>query len=395
MKLRIAGIFLLLASSSLLIIGCPGKNSPSSPAAPADTNTPTSTPTNQNGFTSTPSYTPTASFTPTATNAGGFTSTPSSFTPTYTSTLSYTPTFTYTYTSTSTPTNTFTSTFTATSTATNTVCMDGSGHTCTFTYTPAAPTNTSTLCPTQSFTPTPGANGYSISGTVDYTGESGTVSGTNPIEVVAFQQGSGNGGNYYLVTSNGGSYTIQGLSSGSAYLLVAVYNSSVTGFNWPPAVGSSAELYGTTTCNTSSASQVTVTGNLTGYTLSFGDSNQLSGYGGTVTYSGSMGRVDGCHQIAVLTYPTSTTLYGSSGVTNTSNNQSSEINTNGGSFNMVGGNGGSSPCATQTMNVLAFYVVPGSSCCTIQPGDPYVWQTNVSTSTSPSLNLTISDSQTY
>ncbi|GEM_PF-6826597 len=104
--------FALLFTPFLLQFAC----GPKAPTTPAPSDTPTSTPTNLNGYTSTPSYTPTYTLTPTATNMAGYTSTPSSPTATYTFTLSYTPTktFTSTYTPTSTPTTTPTATPTAT-----------------------------------------------------------------------------------------------------------------------------------------------------------------------------------------------------------------------------------------------------------------------------------------
>ncbi len=408
MKVRLFGAFSLLAFASILVTGCPG-NSPTSPAAPTATFTFTDTPCMNAGgtpctstptFTDTDTATDTATGTPTSTGTSTYTRTftftatdtataTSTGTPTSTPTVTDTPTITDTPTETlsPTPTGSDTATFTRTSTPSSTPTK-------TSTNTPVVPTNTATLCPTQSFTPTPLANGYSISGSVGFSGTG--VNGSHPLQVVAFDTNGNNGNPYDLVTTNNSSYTIQGLSAGATYMVVAFFNPSVTGFSWPPALGSYAAMYGTSSCTVSLASPIIVSGAMTSKNVTIGTANLINGYGGTASYSGSLGRVDGCHGIIVELFPTGTTLYGASNsVTAVSSNNDAYVQTNGGSFTLVGGKGGGNACAGQTVNILAYYNAGTGGCCGIQSGDPYVFLQNQASGTSPSLTISLTDSQTY
>lgn len=224
---------------------------------------------------------------------------------------------------------------------------------------------------------------------MNYTGGSGTVSGSHPIEVVAFLPSGGNNPAHALVTTNNSSYTITGLVNGTAYTVVAAFNPSVTGFHWSPPPGSFAALYGTALCSPSSSPQVTVTGNMSGINLTFGNTNILNGYGGTAGYSGSAGNVDQCHGVMVSTYPAGTGIGG----IGSANNNNEYVNTNGGSFYMINSVGGSSVCVTQTQDILAFFDKAGTG--SIQTGDPYIFLDSQSSSTSPNLTISIDDTNIY
>ena len=406
-------------------MGCPGANSPSSPAPSGLTNTstftptgswtpsasPTKTPSTTATDTPTPTATRTATNTPTQTLSRTSTNSPTETptkTPSDTATGTPTPTLSRTATDTPTVTQTFTpsstatdsSTPTETSTSTDTVPASPTNSptdspTATITRTPSntpteTVTRTPTLCPTSSPTATPGANGYSISGTVNYTGGSGTVSGTHPIAVVAFDPNNGNSAPHAVVTTNNSSYTITGLVNGKSYTIVTFFNPSVAGFYWSPPPGSYAGLYGTSLCSPSSSPQVTVTGDMTGIDLAFDNTNILNGYGGTASYSGSAGKVDQCHGIIVATYPAGT---GIGGIGSVSNSDTTFVNTDGGSFYIIGGNGGGSVCVTQNQDILAYFDKAGTG--NIQTGDPYVFLGSQDSSTSPSFTLSIDDTNIY
>lgn len=323
-----------LAGTAILMNSCG-----SSPTAPAPTATPvppTATNTacmvggNTCTYTATNTTTDTATVTDTqtATNSPTLTNTP---TQTMTPTLTMTPTQTLSPTNTLPPTNTGTPTNSPT--ITNTVIY------------------TATLCPTQVFTNTPGANGYSISGNVDYT--PGGVSAAHPIEVAAFDPSvGGNNPAHCMVTTNNSTYTINGLADGTSYMVVAAYGAAITGFVWNPPVGSYAALYGTSGCASSSAQQIVVTGAMSGKNISFGTSNVLNGFEGKVYYQGSLGNVDGCHGIIVESFAAGT---GIGGVNTGNNNGDSYINTNGGVFNLIGGSG--EGVFASAVNRISFFIM--------------------------------------
>jgi hypothetical protein len=388
-------VLLGLVGISVLINAC--GSSPTAPAATPTPVPPTATYTvctDGSGHTCTPTDTLTATNTATET----FTSTPTatatntySPTLTFTHTVTSTPTQTYTPTSTGTPTNTATITDTPTITYTWTITNTPLPYTATPSYTPTN-TYTSTLCPTQVFTATAVADGYSISGTVDYT--PGGVSATHPIYVVAFQPS--NGGSpaaYAIVTTNNTTYTLQGLGNGQSYTVVAFYNASMTGFRWSPPPGSYAALYGTATCLPSNATQITTTGNMTGNNITFGTSNVLNGWAGTASYTGAKGNVDGCKGIFVISYPAGTGISGIRG--SASSNNEAYVNTNGGSYCMIGGNGGSSVCVTNSADILVYYDATGAGNSGPQSGDPYYFVSSQSSSTTPNQNYSFGDTNTW
>ncbi len=128
------------------------------------------------------------------------------------------------------------------------------------------------------------------------------------------------------------------------------------------------------------------------YALTIDGTNQLSGWAGTATYTGNQGFVDGCRGIFVESYTAGTVVVGT---TPSGNNNQTWINTNGASFSQVGGGGGSTNvCTTQTADILAFWDETGSG-GTIQAGDPYVLYSSQSSSTTPNLTITLTDSQTW
>ncbi len=416
--------YLFLGLLSAMIGACSNSNNPSSP-----NNGPTSTPTNSPTITDTPTITnsPTITSTPTFTNTHTLTLTP---TITNTPTDTYTPTETYTpsntFTITDTPTITNTPTITPTFTITNTPTITNSPtntlsptntvpETSTYTpspsntptNTPIVPTSTSTLCPTQTLTNTPGSTTNTISGSVTYTGGS-TVNSSHTIGIACFNPGgNGSGSNYVqFLTSSKGNYEFYGLSAGATYLLVSWYNSSGDGNKNPqPHAGDYAYSYNVSSCDVSTWDFIVLpAGNNTGYNMTFGNTYLVSAYGGTVTYSGSLGRVDGCHNLYIELYPSGTSLYGASNsVTSCSsncNNNQVSYNANGVTFSTVPFSQTVNLCNTQTMDILFYYQNPnsgGGSGGGIQTGDPYVYLTNVNTSTSATSvgAVNITDTNTY
>ncbi len=313
MKLRIAGLFSLLIGFSFFVIGCPSKNSPSTPAAPTPTNTVC---TDNAGHTCTPSFTatpsdtatvtptatptssPTATFsrTPTATTTNTVTST-STGTPSNTRTDTATATITNTLTNTGTPTQTGTPTNSATNTLTATITntsTDTGTPTQTGTPTntvPSTPTATATNSPTstvtQTYTPTPDCTGtYSISGAITYTGPTSGGSGLSVL--TATDLGGGNSCNPATEGFSGttGSYHLGSLPAGSYYVI---------GLYGPPAVGGAPPLgtyvvaykSGTTTCTINGSDTISDTSNPTGINITFSNTYTLNGVNALVTYTGS------------------------------------------------------------------------------------------------------------
>jgi len=288
---------------------------------------------------------------------------------------------------------TSTATFTPTNTSTPTATP-----TDTDSPTPTdSPTITQTFCPTQTFSPTPVSGSNSFSGTINYTG--GTVDSNHPLGVLAVNiSGSGEPAFRFLAT-NGGSYTLDGLSAGATYILSFWYNTTGDGTAFPqPHIGDYVGAYGSASCAVSTWAFLIAGGTQTGINANFDTSKQLYGVAGSVTYAGSFGNVDGCHSLVIQLWPTGTTLYGASGsvtcslCTPLSNKY---FNSNGVSYNEVAFSYAANVCVSDNVDVLAFYQKPGTPCCSIEPGDPYVFLTNVATSNSPTQNLTISDSTTY
>ena len=221
------------------------------------------------------------------------------------------------------------------------------------------------------------------------------MSSSNPIFINAFVQGgSGNSAFHTQVTSNGAPYTIVGLSSTTAYTIVAYYGTTNV-YSWSPPAGVYAALYGTSTCNVNSTTTVTPNGSITGINFSFGTSNQINSFSGAVNYTGSKGPVDQCHQIYVVQYPAGTGISGiRSNPSNSSNDNS--VNHNGNTFDFVAPDSNHSVCTTQTADLLIFYDAAGVGSNVPQTGDPYVVLGSVSTGTSSTNNsATFGDTNIY
>ncbi len=378
MKFRILGVILLLAGSSILMIGCPG-SSPSSPAAP--TATPTFTNTVCMNASGTPcTSTPTFTFTDTATATDTVTDTATG-TPTHTATATYTrtetgtPTDTATSTATGTPTNTatVTDTPTVTPTPTDTLSPTPTGSdtptftaTSTVTFTPtrtatdtATATNTVFSCAsTDTFTPTP-SGGNSISVTVHVTG--GTINASHPVFVHVDNTSLGSPttsfeGNANILSNNGVN-KFTGIPSGSdASCIVAAFFDPANAINpYKADHGGDINVGGyfvgwngssTGTCSFGSLTAVTASSSA-GVSLYLGTTCVVNGLSGALSYTGS-GTVDNCRSIVV------------------------QISTGGPSFsNFNAGmvtNGISTPFATTSGNSQRYDIIPNNQY--IGGGDP-------------------------
>jgi hypothetical protein len=93
----------------------------------------------------------------------------------------------------------------------------------------------------------------------------------------------------------------------------------------------------------------------------------------------------------VESFPAGTVV---AGTTPSNQNNETWVNTNGGSFSQVGGGSGGSVCTTQTEDILAFWDETASG-GTIQAGDPYVLLSSQSSSTTPNITITLTDSTTW
>ncbi len=271
-------------------------------------------------------------------------------------------------------------------------------------------TYTATLCPTQTNTNTPMPNGATFSGAVTYSG-AGTVDASHPLGVLFVSPGGNNGqpSSTFSSASTIFDYSIDGLNASNQYFIISWYNAYGDGTTTNmPHVGDSVYAYSSTdtsTCDISTWSQL-ATGQ-TGINMTFGDitsSYQAAGLSGTVTYTGSLAGVDGCHSIVVEMWPTGTSLTGTTGsVTCSGCNDldDNSYNSNGAHADMIpfGASGFTGPCSTGTVNILAFFqAVPGTgNGKTIQPGDPYVWipNFNITSTANNAGTITINDSQTY
>ena len=244
------------------------------------------------------------------------------------------------------------------------------GNTCT-------PTPTWTPCFTLPPTSTPGPSTYNLSGAVTCTA-SVTVDSSHPIGL-ALGNTSTLSLFYTSVTTNGGTYQFNALPSGS-YALAYWFNLVGDGEVYPH-VGDFAHVLGGTPCYLATGTSVALN---TTQNLTFDNSNQLYGIAGTVTYTGNKGTVDPCHVLVVNLFSNS----GYSSVIGTG-----VVQVNGSRFdalpvvNVLG-----NLCGSQSVYVQAFYQAPGTSCCTLQTGDPYIQTGPISTSATASNNLMITDS---
>ena len=260
----------------------------------------------------------------------------------------------------------------------------------TFTATPCnwpsqtcTPTLTWTPCFTGTPTYTPTATGYSLSGTITYS--PGGVSAAHPIGMIAVNT-SGILGTA-SVASNGSAYSIPGIAGPTTCILGYWYNNVGDGVSQVGAhVGDYAGLYGGTSCYLATGSPIIVNGNVT-QNVTFSNSTQLFGVGGTATYSGNKGTVDPCHLMMVEIFPDSS--YNPVSILGLA-----LVQTNGARYDAIPlYNNLSDLCASKQVYLQAFYMAPGTAASvTIQAGDPYLQMGPISTGTVANTNLTLTDS---
>ncbi len=419
MKLRIIGFFILaVATLSAIISACGNNNSsPTAPSAPAATATftITNTPCLAGGNTCTPtlSFTNTATKSPTNTATISPTSTPSNTaTLSPTKTPSNSPTNSPTLTATNSPSNSPTSTPTLTPCGyPGPLCTDTFTPLVTNTFTPSptktptnSPTNSPTATPTNTScgvpaaTATPNAGVYSITGTLtDSTG--GTYNSTNPLVILFVDTGSSNGDPASgYVNASTGSYGVIGIAASSNYIPVFWHNAVGDGHTSHPHVGDYAAIGGTATCLLNNGTPVNINGVLTGQNYSFSETNQLSGYFGTISYTG--GTVSYCHELQVQLYKPNTvtagndtTAQGSDGSNYLGSANNGAITSSGVRYDAIPYKSTTSMCSTQNVDVLAYYDDDGNY--SISTGDHYILLSNVSTSISTSHTINLNGSSTW
>ncbi|GEM_PF-2786475 len=390
-------LFSVILLGLALVQACSKSSSPSSPSSPpppADTSTftPTGTlPVNTATFTatntisvvtplltSTPTFTVTTA-TPTLTGSNTPTST---FTPSYTATLSPTspPTGTFSFTPTSTGTATFsstststpTSTFTSTTTSTPTWTTTGTQSPTATPTTTGTPTSTDTPTPTATFTPTPNT---AIRVAVNSTP---TVSASYPVGL-HFDQNpnfSGSSGVDGFATSNGAAVVVP-VTAGNWYL-VAYRNSVGDGSTNGPHVGDPYEIYSNKTLPPGTAI-VAGAGVTTDVAVTLTGSRTFPGVTGTVTYSGS-GTVSSSNQIRFQAYsdPSYLTPLDLAGKAN--------VQTNASRYDVV------TPNST-SVYLLGYFDADGNG--SLSPGDPFVVMGYFDGTAAKSRDVTISDSNSW
>lgn len=264
------------------------------------------------------------------------------------------------------------------------------------------PVFTPTLCPPFTPTYTGTATGNSFGGTLTYTGGS-TVDSDHPLGIFAVNASGGPNSStqFFTAASAGYPYQLADLLTGSTYVIVAWYNAFGDGTSPNnPHVGDKALVYGSTSCPVAGWQFLSASGNQAGLDFTFNNDYTVAGIAGPVTYAGSLGPVDSCQPIVIQVWPPGTGLTGASNSVTCSGCNPLVINAftaNGTHYDdiVTGGTVGS-PCAIQTVDVLAFYLAPGNACCVLQPGDPYVWMAGVNTSIDPlAYPITITDASKY
>lgn len=208
--------------------------------------------------------------------------------------------------------------------------------------------------------------------------------------------GSGQPAVAYL-DSGTGTYGPLGVGASGTYMPVYWHNVQGTGHDPNIHVGDHAGINGTATCILSNGTPVNINANLTGQNYTFPGTNQVYGFGGTITYTG--GTVDYCHQMHVNLYSPNSVTAGNSSTAPTSganyegNANQGSISSNGIRYDAIPYNSSSSLCATQNVDVLAYYDLNGSYA--IAAGDPYVLMTNVATTAAATNNITITNTTTW
>ncbi len=139
-----------------------------------------------------------------------------------------------------------------------------------------------------------------ISGTVTYTGSQGPVSAAKPIVVFATKSRTLEEVPVAIgrVEANGGSFTLTVPEAGDYYLAYLLD----TNGDGVPAVGDPFGIYDNRLSAPGDPITVPVNEAQSNLTLTFDDSAGLPGVSGTVTYTGSMGPVDGTRPIRVQVF---------------------------------------------------------------------------------------------
>jgi hypothetical protein len=168
------------------------------------------------------------------------------------------------------------------------------------TATPSSPTPTPTWTrtPTSTFTPTATAtSAYRVTGTVNYTGGSYTISPSTPL--ILFVSPDFDGGVMSPVESNNSAFSV-GVPSTGTYLLAAWVGPLVGDGN--PMVGRPYIVYNGT-CDLGSPTSITVSspGDTSVGAISFGNSCIFTGVYGNVNYTG-IGSVSAASPLRVLSF---------------------------------------------------------------------------------------------
>ena len=304
------------------------------------------------------------------------TSTPSyTATPDPTDTPTVDPTYTPTPDPTDTPTITLTPVFSYTNTETSTITLSPT-NTCTPTITISA---TSTVTPTIS--PTPSPTGVYLTGSVNYSGSVGTVSGTNPIGVEVYTNSSlikGNGGVSIAaaatITSNGGGFNLLLPGTGTYYVLVQ-YDSYGNGVNnvdqggpLPGEPYAIAYGMGNTTYEIPAPAVNVGSGSTNLGTINLNDQNVAEGITGPVSYTG--GGVSSSNSIHLLAYQSGTS-YGTLVTDNT-------VKSNGATFYLTLLNGNNN---SENFDLAVFYDSVGNASIQSTPtsGEPVTYINNLPT----------------
>jgi len=233
-------------------------------------------------------------------------------------------------------------------------------------------------------TPTPGT-GYSISGSVSYTGSLASVSSGDPI-VVLCSNSSNLGVTQYVaystINSAIGSYNLAVPSPGNYYVIAFVgtsnppqcqdFNLSCIGVN----VSTQGALEGA--YGGGSLTPINVTGGSTGINFSFDDTNQETGVSGGVTYTGSLGGVSNTHPIVILDYSDP----GYTQPDEEGGPREIDCNSTTYSYHVPSGD-----------YYLAFYDLQGNG--TLSSGDPYVELGAITPSTTATQNILFGDSNLW
>jgi len=264
----------------------------------------------------------------------------------------------------------------------------------TATPTPNPPTSTPTMTTTPTGTLTPTG---SISGTLTYT--AGTVNVSNTIFVSAAGESnystgefdSSGGFGYTFVATDGGSYSINYLPA-NTYIVEAYYRvPGYTGSGEYYIPGGYAELYGASGCVTTSSSYVTVqNGNVPNINFNFGNTVQVYGMQGGVTYTGAHTYVSNSQ------YEIEVAIYDNSSYVNNRNQNWEAVKSDASTYSVIPPEDSGLWCSAQTYYVRAWVTLNSCGSNDVCTGDPY-WQSGpVITSNTPgNLNITFDDTNIY